>query len=313
MKVLKDIKISKDRIPVQNALWIRPMGGLSFKLYIPSGVDWKEVGIDNKPSPSPTPSGKKSNCEGGKVIVGKCIAKYPTVGDRYYFADGIVKIKKYRSGKDWFIDLYNGHTEKYLGKESSVSPCRLAELGNYKHDPVIAEIIKGGQASIDKIRIIKTTGKTTKELLGYCETTSPFFKIINGYIRHIRPEIPTQAFVHDTNLLYRSPYKGTVEKKNLSTGWEVISLAHRTCRKMPNWKGNPSRRIKYFIVKSQKKGALSYRGTRSILFRKVKHFRAATTYMRGNVSRVFVAEGTNRYGAYVTYWKAVITNYRKWL
>ena len=99
-----------------------------------------------------------------------------------------------------------------------------------------------------KIRIIKTTGKTTKELLGYCETTSPFFKIINGYIRHIRPEIPTQAFVHDTNLLYRSPYKGTVEKKNLSTGWEVISLAHRTCRKMPNWKGNPSRRIKYFIV-----------------------------------------------------------------
>ena len=43
MMTLKDIKVSKNRIPVQNALWLRPMGGLSFKLYYPHGGDWAEV------------------------------------------------------------------------------------------------------------------------------------------------------------------------------------------------------------------------------------------------------------------------------
>lgn len=40
---LKDIKVSKNPIPVQPALWLRPMGGLSFKIYYPQGGNWVEV------------------------------------------------------------------------------------------------------------------------------------------------------------------------------------------------------------------------------------------------------------------------------
>lgn len=46
MITLKDIKVSKNRIPVQNAIWLRPIGGLSFKIYYPHGGDWTEVPID---------------------------------------------------------------------------------------------------------------------------------------------------------------------------------------------------------------------------------------------------------------------------
>lgn len=46
MITLKDIKVSKNRIPVQNAVWLRPMGGLSFKIYYPHGGDWTEVQFD---------------------------------------------------------------------------------------------------------------------------------------------------------------------------------------------------------------------------------------------------------------------------
>ena len=47
MKALKDIKVSKNPIPLQNALWLRPTGGLSFKLYYPQGDSWKEVTINS--------------------------------------------------------------------------------------------------------------------------------------------------------------------------------------------------------------------------------------------------------------------------
>lgn len=50
MITLKDIKISKNRIPVQNAIWLRPVGGLSFKIYYPHGGDWSEVPIDGTSS-----------------------------------------------------------------------------------------------------------------------------------------------------------------------------------------------------------------------------------------------------------------------
>lgn len=43
MITLKDIKISRNRIPLQNALWIRPMGGFVFKIYYPHGGDWTEM------------------------------------------------------------------------------------------------------------------------------------------------------------------------------------------------------------------------------------------------------------------------------
>lgn len=43
MIVLKDIKVSKTRIPVQNALWLRPIDKETYKIYYPSGGNWKEI------------------------------------------------------------------------------------------------------------------------------------------------------------------------------------------------------------------------------------------------------------------------------
>jgi len=47
---LKDIKVSKNPIPVQPALWLRPMGGLSFKIYYPQGGNWTEVRTKSTPA-----------------------------------------------------------------------------------------------------------------------------------------------------------------------------------------------------------------------------------------------------------------------
>lgn len=47
---LKDIKVSKNLIPVQPALWLRPMGGLSFKIYYPQGGNWVEVITKSAPA-----------------------------------------------------------------------------------------------------------------------------------------------------------------------------------------------------------------------------------------------------------------------
>lgn len=46
MIVLKDIKVSKIRIPVQNALWLRPIDKETYKIYYPSGGNWKEMKIE---------------------------------------------------------------------------------------------------------------------------------------------------------------------------------------------------------------------------------------------------------------------------
>ena len=51
MITLKDIKVSKNRIPVQNAIWLRPMGGMSFKIYYPHGGDWQEIITTNSQIP----------------------------------------------------------------------------------------------------------------------------------------------------------------------------------------------------------------------------------------------------------------------
>ena len=60
MLTLKDIKISKNRIPVQNAIWLRPVGGLKFKIYYPHGGDWTEMEIVDTPEPTPTPEPEPS-------------------------------------------------------------------------------------------------------------------------------------------------------------------------------------------------------------------------------------------------------------
>lgn len=51
MITLKDIKVSKNRIPVQNTMWIRPIGGLAFKIYYPHGGDWAELNLDGTSGP----------------------------------------------------------------------------------------------------------------------------------------------------------------------------------------------------------------------------------------------------------------------
>ena len=238
MKVLKDIKISKDRIPVQNALWIRPMGGLSFKLYIPSGVDWKEVGIDNKPSPSPTPSGKRSNCEGGKVIIGKCIAKYPTVGDRYYFADGIVKFKKsLRPNGQWTIMRHDAMYDQPLDEVPS-TPDNLFKTN--RHFPIVVTITKAGLSCMENVKVSKISKTPVhhggKPVYKYatdivhltCDTTSPYFKIINGQIRHIIPESLGYFEVQIRKMRYqpRRNRRGHQIQPN-NSGWALLRLKGR--------------------------------------------------------------------------------------
>lgn len=64
MITLKDIKISRSRIPVQNAIWLRPMGGMSFKLYCPQGDAWVEINVGSSPTPVPTDvEGRLENLE----------------------------------------------------------------------------------------------------------------------------------------------------------------------------------------------------------------------------------------------------------
>lgn len=207
MRILKDIKISKDRLPIQNALWIRPMGGLSFKIYVPSGTDWKEVGIDNKPSPSPTPTPskttKKNNCEGGKVIANKVIPRYPKIGDKYYFADGYIKIlgdkinpeDESKKPARW-IECYTKN-KKLLKKISQEEKghvrdsMRRLSKDDFKgsrekvsnHKPIIAVIVKGGRCTINSIEII---GGAAGAAHTNCDTTSQNFKIIDGYLRNVK-------------------------------------------------------------------------------------------------------------------------------
>lgn len=51
MFTLKDVKVSKNRIPVQNALWLRPLNGETYKLYYPAGNDWREVVVETGEGP----------------------------------------------------------------------------------------------------------------------------------------------------------------------------------------------------------------------------------------------------------------------
>lgn len=309
MKVLKDIKISKDRIPVQNALWIRPMGGLSFKLYIPSGVDWKEVGIDNKPSPSPTPSGKKSNCEGGKVIVGKCIAKYPTVGDRYYFADGIVKFKKHRwENGQWSIMRYDALSKSYLETCES-TPNNLNKCN--RHFPIVVTITKAGLSCIENVSISKIwketvhngTVRTSIYCTGVdfltCDTTSPFFKIVDGYLRHIRQYENTEKLVYFKQMKYtvRSDGRRGHDSRKLKSGWAFYlpkkRKASKTRRPSP---GHSSSVRERQIVKITKNSlpqiAKSPYIGKSILIRRISKRRESNMF-RGYYNSVSFGPKTN--------------------
>lgn len=213
MITLKDIKVSKNRIPVQNAIWLRPTGGMSFKIYYPHGGDWSEIALDgSSPSPTPTPtptpaptpvyySSRKDN----KVIAGRCIPLKARPGSIYFFADGRPKFKgnkvpykdgQTRSGSGRWIYTYgyNGYGELVWDKFYIVFPKLIKDNWN----PITIHIRNEDYYNkhredcrlivIDGVKIYFT--QATAESLN-CDTTSPFFKIINGHLRNVaKPRMP---------------------------------------------------------------------------------------------------------------------------
>ena len=212
MLTLKDIKISKTRIPLQNAIWLRPIGGLKFKIYYPHGGSWAELGVTSSsddgdviPSPTPTPTPSytvsKASWEPMKVIVCKCIPMKARVGAKYYFADGRIKFNT-RNGSDVHIYTYgfSGQTEIEF---SSYSIVPLWRRNNF--NPLLVTIISkeeydknknattGKSREVDKFsaihknEILTVYYYTTHPENLNCDTTSPYFKVIDGHIRNINP------------------------------------------------------------------------------------------------------------------------------
>lgn len=75
MMTLKDIKVSKNRIPVQNALWLRPLNGKTYKLYYPSGGNWKEVTVETGEDVDSTLSKRVEELEKGLKKTDEEVAK----------------------------------------------------------------------------------------------------------------------------------------------------------------------------------------------------------------------------------------------
>ena len=215
MITLKDIKVSKNRIPVQNAIWLRPTGGMSFKIYYPHGGDWSEINFNgDSPSPDPTPTptptpDKKSvsyiSKRENKIIVGRCIPLKARPGSLYFFADGRPKFKGNKvpytdgqrhseSGRWIYTYGYNGNNELIWDKFYRVVP--LLRKDNW--NPVLIHIRSENYYNnnrndcevivIDGVKIYFTraaAGNIT------CDTASPFFKIIDGHLRNVaKPRMP---------------------------------------------------------------------------------------------------------------------------
>ena len=221
MLTLKDIKISKTRIPLQNAIWLRPIGGLKFKIYYPHGGSWAELGVTSssdddvtpspKPSPTPTPSYtvSKASWEPMKVIVCKCIPMKARIGAKYYFADGRIKFNT-RNGSGAHIYTY-GFKGQDATEFSSYSIVPLWRRDNF--NPMLVTIRSKDDYDADWQRVVKIYGDEASEndmivkkfsaiykseiaTVYYeesyprnlnCDTTSPYFKVIDGHIRNINP------------------------------------------------------------------------------------------------------------------------------
>lgn len=210
MLTLKDIKISKTRIPLQNAIWLRPIGGLKFKIYYPHGGSWAELGVTSssdddsgKTTPTPTPSYtvSKASWEPMKVIVCKCIPMKARAGAKYYFADGRIKFKA-RSGRTKEIYTYGfsgQHDVEFssypivpLWRKNNFNPLLVTiiskeEYDNYKN--VTNGTSRGAKkfSAVDGNEIRTVYYYTTSPDHLNCDTTSPHFKVIDGHIRNINP------------------------------------------------------------------------------------------------------------------------------
>ncbi len=212
MLTLKDIKISRNRIPLQNAIWLRPIGGLKFKIYYPHGGEWAELGTTSsssddsgsssgKGSDSVTPTTKDTSYKKsarlndcGRVIVCKAIPEYPRAGDHYFFADGFVKFRD-ENGKIKAFD-YETHEEckiKVLNEEVGITFQRYSSESGFNglfwpcptdtHRPILVTAVKGSN-TIDTVKISKANHLN-------CSTASPHFIIVNGYLKCIKvPSVP---------------------------------------------------------------------------------------------------------------------------
>ena len=212
MMTLKDIKISKNRIPVQNALWIRPVGGFVFKIYYPHGGDWAELKVTDSPIPDPTPTPtpptpqvpvfRRIASSTGKVIIAKSIPLTALVGNQYFFADGRLKFKSrnffstQNSIRQFWIYTYNeaGTFDKYR---------YIPRLRKNNWNPILVHIRNAdyynshkNAEGISSCKMITLEGKTIYYTTAdastlTCETTSPDFKIIEGHLRNIaKPRMP---------------------------------------------------------------------------------------------------------------------------
>ena len=212
MMTLKDIKISKNRIPVQNALWIRPVGGFVFKIYYPHGGDWAELKVTDSPIPDPTPTPtpptpqvpvfRRIASSTGKVIIAKSIPLTALVGNQYFFADGRLKFKSrnffstQNSIRQFWVYTYNeaGTFDKYR---------YIPRLRKNNWNPILVHIRNAdyynshkNAEGISSCKMITLEGKTIYYTTAdastlTCETTSPDFKIIEGHLRNIaKPRMP---------------------------------------------------------------------------------------------------------------------------
>ena len=223
MVTLKDIKISKTRIPLQNAIWLRPIGGLQFKVYYPHGGDWAELKLgssssdDSSGKTTPTPSKQTvvvtttstPSWEPIRVIVCRCIPMYARVGAKYYFADGRIKFKV--TDYTGFNIFTYGYTASGTMEFTSYPTVPLLRKNNF--DPILVTIrseedynndwkrVKeeyGSDASTEymNIKVFETLHKNELTKVFYsistprnltCDTTSPHFKVIDGHVRNVCP------------------------------------------------------------------------------------------------------------------------------
>lgn len=232
MVTLKDIKISRTRIPLQNAIWLRPIGGLQFKLYYPHGGDWAELNLNSSSGSGDSGSGKvtptpkqiivgKSSWDSMKVIACKCIPMKARVGAKYYFADGRIKFNAI-NGTKRHIFTYVPTDDKLRMVFTSIDFIPLLRKNNF--NPLLVTIKSKDDYDADWERVQKEYGPDADtsymqiekfetlhkgELVTVyyrrsfprnlsCDTTSPYFKIINGHIRNVK-----QARMP---IIYRNPF-----------------------------------------------------------------------------------------------------------
>ena len=209
MLTLKDIKISRTRIPVQNAIWLRPVGGLKFKIYYPHGGSWAELGTTDSGSDPDSGSDDKGDSKSktiiykngetsrkSKVVVCKAISVWndpKKTRYSYFFADGRLKIKS--NGGVYLYNAVNGEYTNMFTKKGTIPK----NFGTRKwHKPMlVTQLTKEEYEELGKIQpepyhyIINRDGSTmyfTAVIANTltCSTTSPYFKIENGYLKCIK-------------------------------------------------------------------------------------------------------------------------------